>query len=267
MTTSHLLRAGLLISISFSAGCASGGSSDDAGVDAAVVDTGTVDAASMDFGSADAATDAQVTDSSVADAFTTDTALPIDAAIDAAVDSGPAAVPQIIFASGGLWQGGLSATSSVSGTPGIEAADHLCSAIAMELSIGSGNFRAWLSDPIAGNAIDRMAGDGPWVNMRGEVVFADRAAFTSSGPAVSMGYDESGNEIMAGHDGIPGTMAIWTGTAPGGTATTDHCANWTVSTNDTNGIIGDLGSLTISWSNAMSITCTNAAHILCVEQR
>lgn len=267
MTTSHLLRAALLISISFSAGCASGESSDDAGVDAAVVDTGVVDAPSMDFGSVDAAVDAHASDSSVPDAFTTDTALPTDAAIDAVVDSGPAVTPQIIFASGGLWQGGLSATSSVSGTPGIEAADHLCSAIATELSIGSGNFRAWLSDPIAGNAIDRMAGDGPWVNMRGEVVFTNRAAFTSSGPAVSMGYDESGNEIMAGHDGIPGTMAVWTGTAAGGITAADHCANWTVSTNDTNGVIGDLGSVSPTWSNSMSITCTNAAHILCVEQR
>ncbi|MBK8172311.1 MAG: hypothetical protein IPK60_18470 [Sandaracinaceae bacterium] len=186
----------------------------------------------------------------------------VDGGADASLDAGQ---PRRMFATGGGWQGGLSGTSSEP-MSGIAAADRLCNAIAVELSLGGPSWRAWLSDSVEGDAVDRMVGEGPWVNMAGETVFPDRNALKNAAPLATLAYNEMGMRITSGATTPSGHLGFWTGTAPGGASTSDTCIDWTTSFNTSSGTVGDLASNATNWSAIEVLPCTTGMRILCVEQ-
>lgn len=140
----------------------------------------------------------------------------------------------------------------------LESADMYCQLAATAASLG-GTWRAFLSTESA-DAIDRVAGEGPWVNMLGSTVFPNRAALEVSAPMASMRYDENGDPAA--------TTYVWTGS----TGTKRHqegysCRGWTSPEYVDYGRLGDLYSTSATgWASYEMTNCAYAYALLCFEQ-
>ena len=137
------------------------------------------------------------------------------------------------------------------GTSPAAAADNLCTTAAFNAGLG-GRWRAWLSDGTV-NAIDRIAGTGPWNRIDGERVFDSRAQLAAI-PKKGLErdeYDELADEI------------VWTGSIAGGLASADDCAHWTDQYKD--GLVGWPGTPS-QWTQDTTWSCTESAHLYCFEQ-
>ncbi len=160
----------------------------------------------------------------------------------------PTDTPKRIFETSQAFSGNLIAEAGDPTLDGPAAADLLCNRAATSGGLG-GTWTAWISvgdgtniglDPTnpgfdlqgynhaAYNiaAIDRIAGEGPWVNTDAQgssAVFESRAALVA-GDMSDILYDELGR---------PAGYFAWTGTTNGGQPTSNDCVGWSAEKLDT----------------------------------
>lgn len=157
-----------------------------------------------------------------------------------------------VFVTYGKYAGDLTAYLD-SAANGLAAGDEICQVRATAAQLG-GKWRAWLSSSEI-DALDRMAGHGPWTLTNGEPAFANRAQLQTE-PSTSLHYDEHGDFVDDSY--------VWTGTRAGGVHSASTCSNWTsTSTEGVSGyaIVGEFG-----WTDSGTVTCTWEAHLICLEQ-
>ena len=181
-----------------------------------------------------------------------------DAAPQADAPSQPAGAK--VFITSDFYTGDLKTAGH--GADGLASADALCQLHADAASL-PGVFRAWLSTSTV-DAVDHIAGAGPWFNTHGEMVFANRAQLQTHG-VISIGYDESGDQT--------GPLA-WTGTANGRKApseysweTTSSCNDWTSnSAAIASAAIGDGGTQSSSsWTSYGYDSCYKTHALYCFQ--
>ncbi len=182
--------------------------------------------------------------------------------LDASIESPPPDAdtgPKLVFVTSVKYSGDLQTAGS--GTDGLDGADRLC---ALHAAAGglAGTYRAWLSTP-AVSAIDRVLGDGPWLNLMGEMAFANRAMLQTT-PTAAVLYDEEGQVQMA---------AVWTGTAVGGglaspptPGESSHCESWTTSDLQTHAVGGRSFSDDATWTNFDEVSCGYQWPLYCFGQ-
>lgn len=154
---------------------------------------------------------------------------------------------------------------------GRASADAICQTLADAASLG-GTFRAWLSTSDL-DAIDHIAGSGPWYRMDGAVAFPNRASLGTT-PQVPISIDEK-----LGHPDP--YFESWTGTGVGGhLAATDlasaTCYDWssTVDSESVKGVLGvfgdaggELDGTGPLWTNYGAGYCSPfKRHLYCFEQ-
>lgn len=142
---------------------------------------------------------------------------------------------------------------------GLAGADASCTTLAAAL--GGGPWKAWLSTTTV-DAIDRIAGAGPWFDTRGAVAFTARAQLSTM-PAIALWYDEAGAFLSSDK--------IWTGTGFGGTylaalSGTAPCAEWTSAAMSDQAKVGQVGRPDAAWTAQSNTTCDQPAHLYCFEQ-
>ncbi len=135
-------------------------------------------------------------------------------------------------------------------------ADVLCGARASAAGL-SGSFRAWLSDSQSSPSTRFSRAEGNYVSVGGTVIAAGWSGLTSGSLKTTLDYDENEEQTTVG-------LTTWTGTAADGTATDDHCNDWSGSGQAT---IGDITAFGYKWSALPSAgDCTGFRHLYCFEQ-
>jgi hypothetical protein len=140
---------------------------------------------------------------------------------------------------------------------GLAAGDALCKRLADDASLG-GEFLAWLSDGSA-DAFNRIPDSGKsWRLPRGDLVFRDRDAITSSaGPEVGITETEGGAPLA-------GQIVVWTGTDAGGVASNTTCQDWTSSDSGSSGTVGFTDDANGSnFTSADTANCDQSRRLLC----
>lgn len=165
----------------------------------------------------------------------------------------------IVFITSNFYDGDLQTAGA--GTTGLDGADKLCQLHADAASL-AGTYRAWLSATTV-DATDRITGNGPWVNTRGEIVFANRAQLQTH-PIATVGYDEYGEPL---------SPIVWTGTDVGRAAPPEYssddnatCNDWTSSSPvDPNALYGDSGQYSSSaWTRNGYDSCYKTHALYCL---
>lgn len=141
---------------------------------------------------------------------------------------------------------------------GVTGADAACTAAAQGAQLG-GTFKAWISTSTQ-NAIDRIVDVGPWQDLSGATLFADREGLKTS-PKVGIRLDERGQFLPSDR--------VWTGTQYGGTfdSLNGACKDWTSGSMSDLAKIGQVGrSDGAAWTAFSATTCDQEGHLLCIEQ-
>ena len=175
-----------------------------------------------------------------------------DAAVDHASGDALAAAPHRVFVTSTVHPG-----SSLASSP-----DTACNAAAAAAGL-PGRFVAWLSFTNAG-AKDRLVEYGPWVTTLGQRVATSKSDLTKGSIRAPITYDEHGKPFPAGRS----PDLVWTGTDPGGRATSYACADWTGGAGSLNGTVGNVTQTGASWTDDPSATasCLSNYHVYCFEQ-
>lgn len=186
-----------------------------------------------------------------------DAATPIDASASTDVVDAATSRPKRVFVTHEKWNGDLisaaRAAGHVSTHDGVEAADALCNDTASALG---GHFRAWISTSGV-DAIDHIADVGPWLDLDGVEIFANKSELASN-PRGAILRDERG-EIT--------DLAVWTGTLASGVAATDTCRDWSSSSAGDHGVCGLNNTTTQEkWSDGTIPECSGAYNLYCFEQ-
>jgi hypothetical protein len=177
--------------------------------------------------------------------------------LDAA--SGQDASPTAADAPAGGKRVFITAATFTGNLGGPAGADASCAAAGAALG---GTWIAWLSTT-TDDAIDRVADVGPWYDVEGTRIFADRAALAGS-PETGLWYDEAGVFLASDH--------IWTGTGFGGTYIAaligePPCGEWTSGSMADQAKVGQVGRADgAAWTAQSNTTCDQQAHLLCLEQ-
>ena len=169
---------------------------------------------------------------------------------------------------GGSADGGLSlrvfitSTSTRGNLGGLSGADQLCQDRANAAAL-NGTWKAWLSTSTV-NAKDRILGAGPWVDMTGARIFANRDALAGfTGPSAGIVYSETGNFLV--------TSYLWTGTSitgdyhaylPG----TAPCDEWTSAAMTAYAQVGQTGRVSSAWTDFTGTSCDQNGRLICFEQ-
>jgi hypothetical protein len=121
-----------------------------------------------------------------------------------------------------------------------------------------GRWIAWLAVAGRGGG-ERLQGEGPWFDVAGELVFAERAAF-ASGPTERLDLDERGQPV------VPSSPA-WTGTSGDGTSTGNTCDDWSTNAALELGTLGSVGEGTSEWTRRIAAApCDRRARVYCFER-
>lgn len=122
-------------------------------------------------------------------------------------------------------------------------------------------FRAWLSGPSrdAGDLV--RPGNGPFINLQGEVVALNRTRLLMGLVDTPVQYDEYGETL---------TASVWTGTGVDGLAADEHCDGWTSDSDEQFGRIGVSGLAGADWTDVSWVAnpaeCWQVWPIYCVEE-
>lgn len=148
---------------------------------------------------------------------------------------------------------------------GLQGADQKCQTAADAFSIG-GTWIAWLSDS-SNHALDRIAGNGPWLNLSGETIFTNRAMLMTL-PLANISVQENGEAASSSQ--------VWTGTQTGGQQSTSHCDDWSRSNLLSGGLYGEFETTgdsntndgpTDTWTSSGFLSdCDNQMRLYCFEQ-
>jgi len=161
--------------------------------------------------------------------------------------SGEEQAGQLVFLSGIDYLGG--------GLRGPAGADALCQ-LEADAAGFPGTFRAWVSDG-QNDAIDRITGPGPWVDLSGEVVFQNATGLQVA-PSVPIAVQPSGQSVSDVDD-----VAVWTGTRLGGTADLATCTGWLGQVGD--GTIGRPVGNDSDWTESGDDSCQAFHRLYCFE--
>lgn len=142
----------------------------------------------------------------------------------------------------------------ITGNAGVAAADAACQKDA-DVWFSGRHFRAWISTSTE-SALARV-GSGPWF------LGTDRLGTTTELAANALGT--SFNRTATGSAFATGEY-VWTGTASGGLAATDTCADWTSADRSMKGEIGQINYSNEKWTASLAETCDHGGHLYCLEQ-
>jgi hypothetical protein len=165
---------------------------------------------------------------------------------------GPPPGPKRVFVSSEAFPGG--------GRHSLSGLDDFCASLATQSTIG-GSWVAWASTDdgtTAHNAVERIAGNGPWILVNGTPVFENREQFLN-GPSHALDHTEFGSQTSAE------PTDVWTGSFAEGTASGNDCQLWTSSNAGFVGLAGDYTSTGASWTEAGPLNCDQPARVYCFE--
>jgi hypothetical protein len=136
----------------------------------------------------------------------------------------------------------------------VNAISTACQQSADAVGLG-GTWKPWLSTSTL-NAIDSIRGDGPFVNLKGNVVFKNHAQLATA-PTGEIRFTENGNFIDDTY------FMVWTGTTNGGISD-ENCHDWTAS----GGYFGMVGwpNTSGTWTSYNVESCDQYHSVYCFEQ-
>lgn len=140
---------------------------------------------------------------------------------------------------------------------GIAGGDAICAAEAADAGLG-GQFVAWVSNGSDDfDARSRFVTDAGWslTNDGGEVFSGPSAMANVGGPKVGIARNARG-ETVSGQ--------VWTGLWGDGVRYGKDCAGWTTTQND--GVPGDIGATTASWTGAAPDFCIAEKRLYCFQK-
>ena len=149
---------------------------------------------------------------------------------------------------------------------GLAGADAKCAQAANSAQLG-GRWVAWLSDSHH-DALNRVQGDGPWVdNGADSIIFPTKASLRGR-PSTHFGHDEYGVSQSIWY-----FAAYWTGTGIGGRSSGKTCGDWHSLDPEDRGTWGagsvppanDMGSVENGWTALTAQDCLGVARLLCFE--
>lgn len=173
-------------------------------------------------------------------------------------DFDPTAGRKRIFVTASTYVGGA---PSQSARPG----QKICEDAVAAAGLG-GRWIPWLAyhAVYAVSATEEIQDVGPWHDLRGTVIFADKEALTRA-PTASLRVTELLTEL-------DDAERVWTGAKADGTRGDNLCFNplpyrvWYSDSADSRGDVGAVGSLDASWTQAGALSCSDTAHLICLEQ-
>lgn len=149
---------------------------------------------------------------------------------------------------------------------GVEGADEKCQSAAEAAGL-PGEYRAWLSTPVASPADWPVHSTVPYRQINGVDVAGDWEQLLV-GPLTNGIYvSEWGGDAGVGmHSCIPDSRPVWTNTQTDATSYTSdmHCGNWGSTTGE--GSAGQAGAKNFSWTVGCLIKCGEEAALYCFEQ-
>lgn len=143
----------------------------------------------------------------------------------------------------------------------------VCQSEAAAAGLG-GQWVAWVAS--AGSfdsaelTADRVQGAGPWVDLRGRVVFPSWSDLLWQ-PRAPLQVGPRGEDV-------PPLQPVWTGTFPGGRRSRGLCVDrallrvWGSASPRDRGDVGVTGAAGYDWTYAGEIPCSERAHLYCFEQ-
>lgn len=139
---------------------------------------------------------------------------------------------------------------------GLLAADTICQDRAHALGLPNHDkFKAWLSDGLGNDAIDRFSSDGPWYRLDGVKVADSRADLTDGELFTSINY--TGTSYIGN--------VVWTGTTVDGLYNSHSCVNWTSDASTDNGIFASATYINQFWTEWGPRSCNFIAGLYCFE--
>jgi hypothetical protein len=140
--------------------------------------------------------------------------------------------------------------------------DEICDGLAADAGLG-GRWRAYIGTP-AENAIDRIVGDGPWVNVPAPgnapvVVFNEKSALAAGALATPLERDENGALVIGG-------TPVWTGITPGATRSDWHCGCFAENDFALLGYTGSVAATGSAWHANGNMNCDQRCRLYCFEQ-
>jgi len=174
----------------------------------------------------------------------------------------------MVFVSKGTTTGKIEAMRGAQALKGLEAADQRCQAEAHAAGL-AGTYRAWLSSATTAaasrvapkektkpyfltNAVDPNNGwSESWTALIGPI---DPMKPERVNQALSIAADKS----------LVGGLA-WTNTSETGETLANHCADWTSTSSQILGGVGDLGKLTSEWTNKGGEKCDTWQRLYCFQ--
>ncbi len=143
------------------------------------------------------------------------------------------------------------------GLSGIEGADKICDDSVHDAGL-EGKWKAWISDSDF-DATERLFHSNiKYTRMDGEIIANNWTDLTDGSLDNPMKIDQFGNLIM-------GINNVWTGTNIYGYKKTVNCQDWSRNTLSS-GFIGNVLSMSSTWTEDHQITCGNNARLYCIEQ-
>jgi hypothetical protein len=167
-----------------------------------------------------------------------------------------------VFVSSTQYKGNISAPDCTDCTTGIERARFECNRLADVANL-PGEYEPWLSDSTsyARQRFDDLGADGPWFNVKGQLVAASLAGLTNTG---TPGNIDLYNPIRFDELGTDRASAdVWTGTAADGTSTTANCSDWQLDTGSS-AALGRADLVDFRWTVGSAISqCSSDNRIYC----
>lgn len=176
-------------------------------------------------------------------------------------DSGvtpPTSGPKV-FVSSAAYDGNLvSVANALGGAPSnaLEAGDFLCKHAAEAQKLG-GEYKALLTITSASPTARIEGVGGPWVDLKGQVVFADKAALDVAA-SVPIRITEKGEDLGGG----PLTEYAWVG---GDLSSTENCVGFSNASGTKQGLAVIVGE-TLAWLQTKPLNCNTQVRLYCFDQ-
>jgi hypothetical protein len=149
----------------------------------------------------------------------------------------------------------LTQATSVGNAGGIAAVDAICASEASAAGLPGVVYLAWLGDGSTSPSVRFVQTQG-YVLVDGTTVATSYADLTDGSIAATITMFADGTTTGSNPN-------VWTGVTPSGTAESDHCAGWTISTGFGNrGMASDPNA----WTGPALQGCGNVFHFYCFEQ-
>jgi hypothetical protein len=170
---------------------------------------------------------------------------------------------------GDITLGDNSPSQCPEGATGIDCARFECNRLADAVGL-PGDYEPWLSteaDP-AGPRFDDLDADGPWLNVKGDLVAASRQGLLTP----KNGTDYLYNPILYTEEGSDPSnggqldVFVWTGTFETGAWSAHDCDKWSTPGESTTGTSGDARFVGLGWTFRFgSLICSVPGRLFCFQ--